>query len=475
MGSEDDYARRCRRQPPLTRRQRLVVSCVAAALGLLTAWLLQSGGRRPTAAAAASSNRSAAEQAKAGHKILDVIAKAAAASAEASRQAAAAAKAEAVAAASAASQQQQAIAAKGKPADQLVLGQQKPQQLQQSSQLPGMEDEGAWFDKLSSEGCARAEQLRVCSHRGRLAVEGVPPGSLSAYPVLHKGGVSCYDIDFVQTRDGQLLASHPQEVQAEVQAGGKAAGKGPPDLGQWSLAELRAAGVDDERFPTADALIKASVDQLRASELTQTALHPLTAAPQVFAALLEQSGLLWKAVQGQPLPNYEELPVLLMDLKAEAFNADTINSLTLVANQTRWGGPLIRGFGDLQDPNPPLSPEAVQPFTLLGPSIKMADSFFAAATQLGKPVLAWTVDSPGDLHRALEANLNAVISNCPLAIRGVLLDWRDRCSERQSRLKRERRALLWAGSAREGGGQRQQQERQKAQRTQQQALGSGSR
>lgn len=130
------------------------MSCVAAALGLLTAWLLQSGGGRPTAAAAASSNRSAAEQAKAGHKILDVIANAAAASAEASRQAAAAAKAEAVAAASAASQQQQATAAKGKPADQLVLGEQKPQQLQQSSQLPGMEDEGAWFDKLSSEGCA---------------------------------------------------------------------------------------------------------------------------------------------------------------------------------------------------------------------------------------------------------------------------------------------------------------------------------
>lgn len=99
----------------------------------------------------------------------------------------------------------------------------------------------------------------MCSHRGRLAVEGVPPGSLSAYPVLHKGGVSCYDIDFLQTRDGQLLASHPQEVQAEVQAGGKAAGKGPPELGQWSLAELRAAGVDDDRFPTADALIKASV------------------------------------------------------------------------------------------------------------------------------------------------------------------------------------------------------------------------
>ena len=97
----------------------------------------------------------------------------------------------------------------------------------------------------------------MCSHRGRLAVEGVPPGSLSAYSVLHKGGVSCYDIDFVQTRDGQLVASHPDDLQAALAAGaaGQAAG-GPPPLGQWSLAELRAAGADEERFPTADALIK---------------------------------------------------------------------------------------------------------------------------------------------------------------------------------------------------------------------------
>lgn len=63
----------------------------------------------------------------------------------------------------------------------------------------------------------------------------------------------------------------------------------------------------------------------------------------------------------------------------------------------------------------------------------MADTFFAAARQLGKPALAWTVDSPRELHRALEANLTAVISNQPLAVLDVLLDWRDRCSERNGR------------------------------------------
>jgi hypothetical protein len=125
------------------------------------------------------------------------------------------------------------------------------------------------------------------------------------------------------------------------------------------------------------------------------------------------------------------LPACLPAVNAEAHVALfvlTPAQLTLVLNQTRWGGPLIRGFGvcvrlhvpvcvcvcacmclclcvcvrvrlhvpvfacvcacdpctpaplslpppfteqDLQDPNPPLSPEAVQPFTLLGPSIKV--------------------------------------------------------------------------------------------------------
>jgi hypothetical protein len=83
----------------------------------------------------------------------------------------------------------------------------------------------------------------------------------------------------------------------------------------------------------------------------------------------------------------------------------------------------------------------------------MADSFLAAAAQLGKPMLTWTVDSPQDLHRALEKNMNGAISNRPLAVRGVLLDWRDRCSERQGlllkaeRRRQRRRAALGEGAA----------------------------
>lgn len=68
----------------------------------------------------------------------------------------------------------------------------------------------------------------------------------------------------------------------------------------------------------------------------------------------------------------------------------------------------------------------------------MSDAFFAAAARLAKPTLAWTVDSPEGLHRGLEVGVTAVVSNRPLALRSVLLDWRDRCSERPRRRRRLR-------------------------------------
>lgn len=87
---------------------------------------------------------------------------------------------------------------------------------------------------------------------------------------------------------------------------------------------------------------------------------------------------------------------------------------------------------------------------------QMSDAFFAAAAQLGKPALAWTADTPADLHRAAQARLNAVVSNRPIALRAVLMDWRDRCSERQRRQRQAARRLAgdggsMAGSLRLGG------------------------
>ncbi len=84
----------------------------------------------------------------------------------------------------------------------------------------------------------------------------------------------------------------------------------------------------------------------------------------------------------------------------------------------------------------------------------MSDAFFAAAAQLGKPALAWTADTPAGLHRAAQARLNAVVSNRPIALRAVLMDWRDRCSERQRRQRQAVRRLAGDGGGRAGSSRR---------------------
>ena len=234
---------RSRRRGLLPTQQRLIITAVSAAAGLFCAWLLfgRAGDDDVRAAAAA---RSAAQFGSGGgshtgsfHHQASII--------QQQQQ-----------------QQQQQHAAGGQQgggagASQLaqLAQQQRPQQQPAEPEtLPaaGMADERQWFARLSHVGCrcgrlagatcccpcsassgsplrycrtqpclassrgllpapraccppirspirSRAEQLRVCSHRGRLAVEGVaPPGSLSAYAVLYKAGVSCYDIDFMQ-------------------------------------------------------------------------------------------------------------------------------------------------------------------------------------------------------------------------------------------------------------------------------------
>ena len=59
----------------------------------------------------------------------------------------------------------------------------------------------------------------------------------------------------------------------------------------------------------------------------------------------------------------------------------------------------------------------------------MSDAFWAEAAKLGKTTLGWTADTPADLHRALESKADATISNKPIAVRQILFDWRDRCSD----------------------------------------------
>eukprot|EP00887_Chlorella_sp_A99_P002442 scaffold10.g2442.t1 len=349
-------------------------------------------------------------------------------------------------------------------------------------------EEQAWFAKLSAEGCGETEHLRVCSHRAATTEqEDVASGSLTAYATLFRNHIRCFDIDYVATGDGHLLATHPADLQAAV--GAKA---GIPKanntamlaaIKRLSLHQLREAGASQELFPTAGDLFQLFGELLAqaqalwaggdgAKEGGAHAARRLQLEQQKQQREQQQQQQQQREQQQQQReqqqqqqqqqqqeqqhqPDYATLPVIMMDLKGPAFHVDVVRNASRAAHAARvaahaalyvlgeaqaaaaaqagWGGPLIAGFLDQADANLPLTAEAapwLADAAMLGPSIQMADAFFQAALQLGKPVHAWVVDGPEMLHRALTVKVDSVISNRPLAMQQLLGDWRDRCSER---------------------------------------------
>lgn len=105
---------------------------------------------------------------------------------------------------------------------------------------------------------APAEQQERCTGLGMPCLreaQRLPPSCQPTNPsAARPAGVSCFDIDFTLTADGQLLATHPDDLASAL---APALPGGAGRIPELSLAELRAAGADEERFPTAEALIKA--------------------------------------------------------------------------------------------------------------------------------------------------------------------------------------------------------------------------
>ena len=74
----------------------------------------------------------------------------------------------------------------------------------------------------------------------------------------NKAGVvsSCFDMDVVETADGELLVTHPARL---------AEAAGVEDAEAHTLAELRERGAGEERFPSLHGFLHAFAEQVRIS------------------------------------------------------------------------------------------------------------------------------------------------------------------------------------------------------------------
>lgn len=294
------------------------------------------------------------------------------------------------------------------------------------------------YTQLSTLGCRQTEAIRVCSHQANAHELKVDNGSLQAYQALWDQGIRCFDVDFITTVDGFMVASHPQRLQATV---GSAIGDVRKTLKDNTIIMMRSLGADDDRFPITDVLF-------------------------------EHFGKLIKETEPKPWldsktqPNYRSAPTIFMDLKGDGFAKDNIwNAMqhaekhgvtdnvalyTLTSQQDYmlkhegvWRGPKIRGYYDAGvatenvTAGTPADPreEDLGVYGMLGPSIKLDSEFFEAARSLGKPIHSWVVDSPEELFYALEQGVDSIISNVPLRLNALLGRWRQGCRARFPRQK----------------------------------------
>lgn len=266
--------------------------------------------------------------------------------------------------------------------------------------------------------------LSICSHRANSnEIPGTPSGSLAAYTALYNAGIHCFDIDITLTADNRLLAAHPSDL---------------------LLDDNKSIGSsdDDDYGPHTYPIIE---EQLMLFNRLVQSKHP-------------ELDFNNNRINNDDLHLYPLL--LMMELKGPAFSTQSIQSIILAAHSsnltqylgiwaptqqdaaiiqsTGWQGLILKPYMDRDDggggggPSPPWSPADLAPYTHIGPSIHMEEEWLKdLVKRSGKKVIGWVVDGDDDVEKAVKTGMWGVISNVPIGVRNVMLDWIDECESEE--------------------------------------------
>ncbi len=266
-----------------------------------------------------------------------------------------------------------------------------------------------------------ADEVRVIAHRG--SSDTVPEHTLAAYRQAIDEGADALEADVRLTADGHLVCVHDRRVERTSNGRGvlstlELADLQQLDFGSWKDAErsgdsngygLEAPDQDDslaERRTvlTLDRLIRFTLEASRPVGLAIETKHPTR-----YAGLVEQklAELLRRYDLADPasgpaatvhVMSFSELALRRMRRLAP--------SLPLVMLMERV--PLAYRSGQLP-----------AGFQIAGPSIEILrahPAFVGRLHKRGHPTFAWTVDEPDDVAIAIDAGVDAIITNRPAAV-----------------------------------------------------------
>ncbi|KAL3944937.1 MAG: hypothetical protein SGBAC_000971 [Bacillariaceae sp.] len=248
-------------------------------------------------------------------------------------------------------------------------------------------------------------------------------------------GIRCFDIDVVNTKDGQLIAAHPAILGPKIKPNDS---KTPFDPAAFTLEEMRRMGADEEGHPLLNTVLKHYSTLINTdattrkpyftenSEYIQGSLFHLDLkgpnltskdVNDVTAKLLELEIQKNVAVCAGALKDGEVGPGYDM-LKHLGQNPST-GTMSLVLRDREENDRNVDMVHDIVQKN-----KAIRSYAS---SYKFDKEFFLKIR--GLPIITWTIDDEKTLIYSIESGAAGVVSNHPMQLQKTLQGWikNDQC------------------------------------------------
>jgi glycerophosphoryl diester phosphodiesterase len=264
---------------------------------------------------------------------------------------------------------------------------------------------------------ARQHHVQVVAHRG--ASEDAPEHTLAAYKKAIEDGADALECDVRLTADGHLVCVHDRRVNRTSNGRGavsalELADLAALDFGSWKRGqeepdwETRPEDPADTSVLTLERLLELVADAGRRVELAIETKHPTRWAGQVEERLLHLLKRFGLDAPAAP----EESQVRVMSFSARSLH------------RVRAAAPTLPTVYLMQFVSPRLRdgrlPAGVR---IAGPSIRIVRSHPAYVERLkraGHQVHVWTVNEPEDVELCVRLGVDAIITNRPRAVAGLL-------------------------------------------------------
>ncbi len=248
-------------------------------------------------------------------------------------------------------------------------------------------------------------RIVVHGHRGARAMR--PENTIPAFQYAIAAGVDVLELDMAVTRDGVVVVSHDPFLEPPVCSGpmGKTAihTQTFDEVREWDCGKVRNPGfpkqtpIPGTRMPTLDEVFDlAPGNQVQFNIETKIfADHPeLSPGPEEFV----------KLVLAVVRKHHLEKRVML-----QSFDFRTLRAMKQIAPEIKrvalWEGDATRDFVSIAK-----DAEA----TVISPYYKqVTPEKVAAAHAAGLEVVPWTVNTPADWDKLIDARVDAIISDDP--------------------------------------------------------------